>query len=254
MAERLAALSMPTGADLGRVVAVIQARMGSSRLRGKVLMDLGGRPLLSAMLARVRRARRLDSIVVATTESPVDDPVCALCERLGIATFRGSENDVLARMFGAAREFGAGTVVRLTADCPMIDPCLIDEAVAMMASGRWDYVSNAMRRTYPDGLDVEVMSEAALAEANRCASHAYLREHVTPYINRNRPDLGCGEFRIGDLIFGADFGHLRWTVDTATDLDRVRELVGMLPEGFTWLQALAEATKRPHLLGYDPSR
>jgi spore coat polysaccharide biosynthesis protein SpsF len=224
--------------------------MTSSRLPGKVLADLCGEPLLARMLERVGRARGVDSIVVATTSNAADDPVSALCGDLGVESFRGDEADVLGRFSKAAAAHGADAIVRLTADCPLHDPSIIDRAVEIYRRGDWDYVSNVNRRSYPKGLDVEVLSAEALAEADRRARHPFLREHVTPFIRGLWPDFGSGEFRRADLIFNADFSHVRWTVDTAADLEVVRELWREAPEDFTWLQALAAATRKPHLLNY----
>jgi spore coat polysaccharide biosynthesis protein SpsF len=227
------------------VVAIIQARMTSTRLPGKVLADICGKPALALMLERVKRAKRLDKIMVATTINVTDDPVVGLCRALGVETFRGGEQDVLRRYCEAANATGADTVVRLTADCPMIDPGLIDETVQEYKAGGWDYVAT---RGYPVGLDAEAFSISALHRADREAHHSYLREHVTPYINGDS-EFGNGGFRCGAVRFGADFGHIRWTVDRKDDLERVRALVSLLPKEFSWLQALSVATQRPHLLG-----
>lgn len=227
--------------------------MASTRLPGKVMADLCGRPALEQMLGRVRGARLLDAVIVATTTNATDDPVAALCERLETPLFRGDETDVLGRYAAAAAADGADCVVRLTADCPMHDPAVIDGAVAMYAAGAWDYVSNVNRRTYPKGLDVEVMSARALTQAAQEARHPFLREHVTPYIRGLWPAYGAGNFRRGDFVFPADFSHVRWTVDTATDLAAMRELWAAAPENFTWLQALGAATRDPRLLNSLPA-
>ena len=230
-------------------VAIIQARMTSTRLPGKVLADVAGRPLLAFMLARVRCARRLDAIWVATTTNAADDPVVALCESLAVPAFRGDEHDVLGRYTGAARAAGADTVVRLTADCPMIDPALIDQAIEMFADGGYDYLSNAIHLTYPDGLDVEVFTAEALAAADREAADPYHREHVTLYFRTGiYHDLAVGDYRVGHMTAPSDFSHLRWTVDTQEDLDQVRELIADLPEDFAWHDVLALLTREPERL------
>lgn len=217
--------------------------MTSTRLPGKVLADLAGKPLLERMIERVSRSRMLNGIVVATTSNAVDDPVAATAERLGAHVFRGDEMDVLGRIHDAAVQAGADPVVRLTADCPMSDPSVIDAAVDLYRASDISYVSNVARRTFPDGLDVEVMSFAALGEAHREAHHSVLREHVTPYIRGNMPGLGHGNFRRADLLGPADFGHIRFTVDTRTDLENMRRLFERLPEGFHWLEAVALASR-----------
>ncbi|HMF14076.1 MAG TPA: NTP transferase domain-containing protein, partial [Gemmataceae bacterium] len=150
-----------------RTVAVVQARMGSSRLPGKALADLAGRPVLWHVVQRVQRARRADEVVVATSTSPADDPIDYFCTRAGIPVFRGSEIDVLDRVYQAARERPADAVVRITGDCPLIDPAVIDRVLENYAGGDYDYVSNVIHYTYPDGMDVEVLSMMALARAWR---------------------------------------------------------------------------------------
>ncbi len=174
-----------------------------------------------------------------TVVEPTDEPVAALCERLQIRCFRGDEQDVLGRFVGAAHAGRADIVVRLTADCPMHDPDVIDAAVALFMQGGYDHVSNAVRRTFPDGLDVEVMSLEVLECADREARHPFLREHVTTYIRRSKPELGAGDFRLGHLLNDIDLSALRWTVDHAEDLNRVRRFFAALPPDFSWRQALA---------------
>jgi len=235
---------------VSQIVAVIQARMTSTRLPGKVLMDIAGKPALELMLSRVSKAKTLDRIVIATTSNATDDPVADLCRRLGVGVFRGSEVDVLERYLGAALEARATTVVRLTADCPFADPAVIDGAVDFFRGGYWDYAGNANRRTFPDGLDVEVFSATALGRAAREARHPFAREHVTPYLRGIKTEMiGDGHFRRGDYMFVADFAHVRWTLDRPDDLERLRRLASLLPEGFGWLEALSVATKFPDLLG-----
>jgi spore coat polysaccharide biosynthesis protein SpsF len=233
----------------GPVVAVVLSRMTSSRLPGKALVDICGEPNLQHMLGRVQRARKLDAVVVATTTNRTDEPIVDLCRALSVPVARGSEDDVLARTFAAAAAQRAATVVRLTADCPMIDPALIDEVIEFYEAGHWDYASNANVRSYPDGLDVEVMSITALRQANAEATAPFLREHVTPYIRASHPEHGCGVFRVGDVVCPWDFSHVRWTLDTAADLDVIRTLVSRLPDGYGWMHALAQATREPRLLG-----
>lgn len=232
-----------------QIVAIIQARMTSSRLPGKVLMNIAGKPALQQMLERVKQCKRLDQIVVATTINATDDPIQELCDQLGINTFRGDEHDVLGRFLTAAEQFGADAVVRLTADCPMIDPQVLDQVVEQFQTTACDYASNTIQRTYPDGLDAEVMTIEALREADQQAQQPFLREHVTPYISGKRPDLNAGAFVKEQLCYEADFSHVRWTLDTADDLQRIRALVEQLPADYHWLQALSVATRQPELLG-----
>ncbi len=204
-----------------RTVAIIQARMSSSRLPGKVLMEIAGRPAILFMCARVARARSVDAICVATSVDPSDDALAACVAEAGIAVHRGSLDDVLDRFAGAARAHEAAIAVRLTGDCPLIDPELIDEAAGMIAGGGFDYASNSDPPTFPDGLDVEAMTMAALATACAEAKLGSEREHVTPFI-RNHPE----RFRAGHVRAPVDLSALRWTVDYPDDLALIRALAG----------------------------
>ena len=200
-------------------LALIQARMGSSRFPGKVLEDLSGHPMLWQVVNRVRKARSLDKVVVATTAERIDDPIARFCEQEGIACFRGSEPDVLDRFYRAAKANAADVVVRITADCPLIDPAVIDKVVARYERGDCDYASNAMRYTYPDGLDTEVFSFVALERAWHEARKASEREHVTPYL---RTDA----FRTANVESETPVSpaQYRWTVDHPQDLQFVRKV------------------------------
>jgi glutamate-1-semialdehyde aminotransferase/spore coat polysaccharide biosynthesis protein SpsF (cytidylyltransferase family) len=201
------------------IVALIQARMGSSRFPGKVLEDLAGRPMLWHVVNRVRRATRVDKVVVATTDRAIDDPVARFCEREGVAFFRGSEADVLDRFYQAAKAHRADVVVRITADCPLIDGVVIDKVVERYQRGDCDYACNIIRYTYPDGLDTEVCSFAALERAWHEASKPADREHVTPYLRTDRFRIANVESEIP--VSPADY---RWTVDRPADLEFVRQV------------------------------
>lgn len=237
------------------VVAIIQARTDSTRLPGKVLKEICGRPVILRMLERVRRCKLLKGVVLATSVEPADDALATLVRESGTPVFRGSASDVLDRCWQAARSAQAEVVVRLTGDCPLHDPGLIDEAVGAFLARRdeWDYLSNTLKPTYPDGLDVEVFSFEALERAAREAKTPFEREHVTPYIH------GLWEgtrspFRVGHHTGQADFSHLRWTVDEPEDLDLVRRIfAALLPEKpeFTWLDVVALQTRDPTLLGLN---
>lgn len=206
-----------------RRVVIIQARMSSTRFAGKVLEDLGGVPMIVFMVERVRRARRVDAIVVATSTDPSDDPLAAALARHGIDCFRGSLDDVLDRYLQAARAARAEHVVRLTGDCPLMDADLVDAALAELERGNWDYVSNLDPPTCPDGLSVEAFTMAALEAAGREARLASEREHVTPYLRK--PENGM---RRQNLRGEPDRSALRWTVDYPDDLEHVRELVAAM--------------------------
>jgi glutamate-1-semialdehyde aminotransferase/spore coat polysaccharide biosynthesis protein SpsF (cytidylyltransferase family) len=201
------------------IVAIVQARMGSSRLPGKTVADVAGQPLLLHVVERVRNARRVDKVVVATTNQSSDDPIAALCQAEKVQYFRGSENDVLDRFYKTAQANSADIVVRITADCPLIDPEVIDNVVARFQVGDCDYVSNIVRYTYPDGLDTEVFSFAALERAWREAKKPSEREHVTPYLRTEK-------FRTANVESESPvpLGKYRWTVDHPADLEFVRRI------------------------------
>lgn len=202
------------------IVAIIQARMGSTRLPGKVLAPIIRKPMLSHVVERTLRAESTDQVVVATTTLALDQAIVDLCMAEGWLYFRGNEHDLLDRYYQAALHHRAEVVVRITADCPLIDPAVIDKTVGAFLRGRsqFDYVSNGYpRRTYPRGLDTEVFSFAALEKAWSKDTNPAWREHVTPYIYRH-PEL----FRRGGISNTVDYSHLRWTVDTADDLGLVR--------------------------------
>ncbi|MBN2328959.1 MAG: glycosyltransferase family protein [Candidatus Omnitrophica bacterium] len=199
------------------IMAVIQARMGSTRLPGKVLMEIGGKPALYHVVSRVRKAAAIDRVVVAATRNPIDDPLQACCETLGVACFRGDEDDVLDRFYQTAVQYPADVIVRITADCPLLDPNVTDHVVHAFLEGQCDYASNTQVCTYPDGLDTEVFSFQALERAWREARLLSEREHVTPYI-KNHPEI----FRLKSVENDCDLSALRWTLDEPTDLEFIR--------------------------------
>jgi spore coat polysaccharide biosynthesis protein SpsF len=203
-------------------VVIVQARMTSSRLPGKVLLDLGGRPVLAEVIRRVRAMKEQDEIVVATTTLASDDPIVRLAEREGVRWFRGDETDVLSRFVGAAQESKADLVVRITADCPLLDPAESDRVVLDLCANasKVDYASNVLRRTYPQGLDTEALWTDTLNRVHRLASSANSREHVTWYIYREKPDL----FRRHSVMDTVDNSDLRWTLDTPEDLESIRTI------------------------------
>lgn len=193
-----------------RTVVVIQARMGSTRLPGKVLMPLGGQPLLLRMLERVRAARKVDEVVLATSDLPADDAVARAAAGAGLRVHRGSEEDVLDRFYQAARRYGATTIVRLTGDCPLADPALIDRMVGRFEQERAEYLVTG--ESFPDGFDVEVMSYRALESAWKEATLKSDREHVCPYI-RSRPE----RFKGVTVEHERDLKRMRLTVDEEKD-------------------------------------
>jgi spore coat polysaccharide biosynthesis protein SpsF (cytidylyltransferase family) len=226
------------------VVAILQARAGSSRLPLKVLQPILGRPMLAHQLDRVRRARSLDALIVATSTDPDDDAIERLCAGERVACFRGSLHDVLDRFYQSARLHHPGSIVRLTGDCPLIDPALIDRVVDFFRTGRFDLVATA--ETYPDGLDVEVLRFETLTEAWRDADAPSDREHVTLFVRR-QPD----RFRVGLFPSEIDLSHLRLTVDEPQDFELVKRIYEALyPENaaFTTEDVLQLLRARPELL------
>jgi spore coat polysaccharide biosynthesis protein SpsF len=208
-----------------KTVATIEARMTSSRLPGKVLMEAEGRPMLSLMVERLRRVPELDQIVIATTVNATDDPVEALARRLGVGVSRGSENDVLQRVLDAARAHDAGVIVELTGDCPLIDPALVSRTIRAYRATGVDYCSNILRRSWPIGMDTQVFSTEVLADVARRTDDAQDHEHVSLFIYRH-PEIYSlhgieappPEHRPG----------MRLTLDTRADLEVIRALFAAL--------------------------
>lgn len=200
------------------ILAILQVRMSSTRLPGKVMMDVLGRPMLERQIERINRARHIDRLCIATTTEPSDDPITAFCAARSIDYCRGSLDDVLDRYYQAAQQYSPSHVVRVTGDCPLIDATVIDQVIELHLSGKFDYTCNRRPPTYPDGLDVEICRFECLRESWESARLASEREHVTPFI-WNRPE----RFRLGTLHHrGRNLSELRWTVDYARDLEFVR--------------------------------
>jgi spore coat polysaccharide biosynthesis protein SpsF len=234
---------VPTKETLG-IVAIVQARMGSTRLPGKVLKDIGGATTLSRVVDRLRRSRFIEKLLVATTDEPADDVIVKLCQRHSVAVFRGDEKDVLDRYHRAAQFSHAKIVVRITSDCPLIDPEITDKTIQAFLDARPDYVSNALVRTYPRGLDTEVMTTQALERCWRGATQSYQRAHVTPYIYEN-PDL----FKIHSVKEERDFSSHRWTLDSPEDLVLIRAVYERMgnDDRFSWRDVLALLEREPAL-------
>lgn len=195
------------------ILAILQARMSSTRLPGKVLKPILGRPMLSLHIERIRRAVQLHTILVATSSEVSDNPIAELCEKEGIACHRGSLNDVLDRFYTAAKKYQPEHVVRLTGDCPLADSTIIDQVVAHHLKNGFDYTSNCRPPTFPDGLDVEIFRFSVLEQAWKEGIKPYEREHVTPFIWQ-QPE----RFKLSNVTAAKDLSHMRWTVDRAEDL------------------------------------
>ena len=201
--------------------------MGSTRLPGKTLIDICGKPLLAHIIQRVQRSAYVDHIVVATTTDPEDLPILTLAKRLCVTSFTGNAADVLDRFYRAAVYSAAEVLVRVTGDDPFKDPTVMDKAIAyFLAHQSLDYVSNTLVPTFPDGLDVEVFSFDALECAWRDARLPSEREHVTPYIWKNE-----GRFKIANITHHEDLSHLRWTLDYEEDLRFARAVYSRLYRG-----------------------
>jgi spore coat polysaccharide biosynthesis protein SpsF len=207
------------------ILAILQARMSSTRLPGKVMAPILGEPMIGRQVERLRRCRRIDALAVATSDADDDTPLAVYCESLGLPVYRGSLHDVLDRYRNAALAFGpARGVVRLTADCPLADWTVIDQVIETHLAGGFDHTNNTSpERTFPHGLDAEIMRPEALEIAWREALDPYEREHVTPFIYR-RPK----RFRLGSVMSPEPAPELRWTVDTPEDLAFVREVYAAL--------------------------
>jgi len=229
----------------GRVVVIAQARMGSTRLPGKGLVDLAGKPLTERVLERAARSTLADEVVLATTDLPTDDELAAYIDTLGYRVVRGSSDDVLDRYVRAAEVADADVIVRVTCDCPFVEPWLIDRAVSAVADGQFDYATNTLVRTYPIGLDVEAFTRAGLVTAHSEACEPHEREHVTPFIYQHPT-----RFRLHNLTAPAWATHPEWrlTVDTAEDLAVARTLYAGLPDRFTLAEVVDQVLRDPSVL------
>jgi spore coat polysaccharide biosynthesis protein SpsF len=208
-----------------RTVAIIQARMGSTRLPGKVLAELGGDTMLAQVVRRLRAAHRIDEIAIATSTGVDDDAVALEAGRLETGLHRGSASDVLGRFVGAARAYRAGVIVRITGDCPLLDPGVVDQVIGALTADV-DYASNTHDRCFPRGLDTEALHRDTLERIARLGTTVAAREHVTAFV-MEQPAL----FRIAQVGAECDDSDLRWTVDTEDDLAMVRGLYAALELG-----------------------
>lgn len=226
------------------IVAIIQARMTSTRLPNKVLKPLAGKPVLEHIVNRLKHCKTLSAIVVATSTHPSDDAIAAWCETAGVNCYRGSLNDVLDRYYQAATQYNADAVARITGDCPVIDPEIVDEVVSGYLGGEWD--SFSLSGEFPDGLDCQVFRYEALAKAWREAKLPSEREHVGPYIEKTHPEL----FKLGSLIKFQNLAHHRWTLDEPRDYEFLQQVFQRLyVEGqpFITSNILALLQQEPHL-------
>lgn len=229
----------------GRVVAILQARMSSTRLPGKVMKSILGKPMLARQLERLRRCLSFDELVVATSSRSDDDTIAALCAAEEVACCRGSLDDVLDRFYCCATAHGGEHVVRLTGDCPLADPVLVDALVRFYLERDVDYSCNCRPPTLPDGLDAEIFTFTALETAWREAKDPFEREHVVPYVIR-RP----GRFRMDNWTYTEDISGLRWTVDEPEDfafVTRVYEALYPVKPDFGFQDVLVLLKEHPEL-------
>lgn len=231
-----------------KIAAIIQARMTSSRLPGKVLIDIAGHPMLYHVIKRVYSAQMVDQIVVATTDDPADDPIEEFCNSNRFLCFRGHPFDVLDRYYQAASKFQADIIVRITADCPIMDPILIDSLLQSFLDADVDFAANRLpppwKRTYPIGLDIEIVRFKALEKAWQEAETQFEREHVMPYFY-DQP----GRFKILLAHHEPDYGEKRWTVDTPLDLAMVNKIFGYFSPriDFSWMEVIDLIKRNPEL-------
>ncbi len=252
-----------------KVVAIIQGRMSSSRLPGKILADIDGQPMLTRVYTRTSRAKTLDEVIFATTTDASDDPVAEYCDFGGIPYTRGSQFDVLDRYYQTALQAKADVVVRITADCPVIDPELIDHVVNTLLEDEYDFVCNRLpppwNRTYPIGLDVEACTFKALKKAWKEAKEPQHREHAMTYfyegvqLSALSRQLSEGEsprgFKVALLNHTTDFGDYRWTVDVPEDLEFMRQVYKRFDgrDDFTWKEVLDLVHDEPELAKINAS-
>lgn len=229
------------------VTAIIQARMGSTRLPGKVLLPLFDKTVLGHVISRLQQSRLLNDIVVATTGLLRDDDVAEETKKYSARVYRGSEDDVLDRFFAASRLTPCDWIVRVTADCPLVDSGILDAMLRELQANEQqiDYLSNTLLRTFPRGLDVEILSESVLRDVSERTQDATDREHVTPYIYRH-PD----RYRLRSYENQTDYSHYRWTLDTPADWQLIQAIYGELypiHPSFLWQEVLQLLEKEPHL-------
>lgn len=205
------------------VAIIVQVRMGATRLPGKPLLKVIGKPLIYYLAERLKQSKLNLPLIFATSTNQKDDPLVEALDQQKLKVFRGSEEDVLSRYYQAATQFNIETIIRITGDCPLIDPDLIDQAVSVFVKSSYDYYSNTIKRTYPRGMDIEIFSYSALKKAYENSTQLTEKEHVTPYIYRH-PEL----FQLGEMLNIGDSSSYRLTVDTPEDFELIRRILGRL--------------------------
>lgn len=230
-----------------KIVAIIQARMGSTRLYGKTLLDLGGKTVLEHVIGRTSRSRYVDEIIVATTQSARDDVIVQKTKMYGATVFRGSEEDVLDRYTQATRMVKADVILRINADCPLIDGAMIDDAIESFCGRTYDYASTRIKQTFPRGQDVEIITRKTLEHAWTQAQAPYQRVHVTPYIYEH-PEI----FRLWAIHGTDDYSHQRWTLDTHEDLVFLLTVFSMFhADTIPWQMLAKKLEEHPEILAIN---
>lgn len=226
-----------------KTVAIVQARMGSSRLPGKVMMPVAGRPMIEVLLARLSQAKEIDQLIVATSDDKNNLPLIEHVKHLGFECAQGSEHDVLQRYLDAAKAYEADIVVRITGDCPLVDPTLVDQMISAFKTAGLDYLSNCAPPTYPDGLDIEIFTLQALERSASLTNRQHDREHVTPYLRES------GQFRTKNICHEEDLSSWRWTVDERVDLQVVQQVFEHFAPDlhFSWQEVVALQRDTPDI-------
>jgi len=233
------------------IAAIIQARTGSVRLPNKVLKKIKGNPVLWYVIKRVQQSKKIQDIVVATTSNKNDDIICDLCNLWNIKYFQGSENDVLDRYYQTAKFFNVDIIVRITADCPLIDFRVIDDVISLLTDNSLDFASNCLLPSFPDGMDVSVFSFKSLEIAWKNASLCFEREHVTPFIQNNSSYYNKSLFKAENYSFKTNFSHIRLTLDEKEDFDVIQFLIERTELDTSWLTYVALLTKYPEVLNMN---
>jgi len=226
---------------------ILQARMGSTRLPNKTMIEIEGKPMLAHIINRITKSKLADRVIIITTELPEDDVIVKFAKENNIEYFRGSENDVLDRYYQAAKHFGTEIVVRATADDPLKDPKIIDKVIqAFLDNPGYNYVSNTIKPTYPEGIDIEVMSFNTLEKAWKECKDNFFREHVTHEITKNKKE----EYKLLNIEHNEDISHMRWTVDNPEDMNFAKEVYKYLykeGEVFHMEEVLALLKEHPEI-------
>jgi len=231
-----------------KTICIIQARFNATRLPGKVLEEVSGMPLLEYEINRIKQAKKIDKIVVATTINDADDKIIELCKKIGVDYFRGSEADVLNRHYECSQKYPEyNIIVRITGDCPLIDPKVIDQVINFFEQGNYDYASNVAPPTYPDGMDVEVFTAAALDKAQKNANLASHREHVTVYIREDESN------KIGNFEAEVDHSKYRLALDNPEDFEVIKFLIQNSKITDSYLDYISLLEKNPNILSINSS-